>query len=49
MLYYKYLTHEFVYDNNCHTKSHVLNLMHFQGEIIIFFLKNKAPRRESVN
>ena len=28
--------------------THVLNLMHFQGEMLCFFLKNKALRSESV-
>ena len=25
---------------NCHTKTHVSNLMHFQEEVVHFFLKN---------
>ena len=29
-------------------KTHVLNLMLFQGEMVNFFLKNEALRRESV-
>ena len=32
-----------------HTKTHVLNLMHFQEVIVIFFLKNEALRSKSVN
>ena len=34
---------------NCQSKIHVSNLMHFQGEIVHFFLKNEALRSESVN
>ena len=41
------LTHEFLYENS-HTKTHLLNLMHFQVEIVHFFLKNEALRHESV-
>ena len=33
---------------NCHTKTHVTNLMHFQGEMVHCFLKNEALRGESV-
>ena len=30
-------------------KTHVSNLMHFQGEMVIFFLKNEALRSEIAN
>ena len=54
------LTREFLYDNINKIillnflviiviQKIVSNLMHFQGEMIYFFLKNKALRSESVN
>ena len=49
------LTHEFLYNNfnknillNILVKIVIKNLMHFQGEIIPFFLKNEALRSKSV-
>ena len=54
------MAHEFLYAffnkkilvnflvKNCHTKYHVSNLMHFQGETVYFLLKNQALGNESV-
>ena len=34
---------------NYHTKTHVSNLLHFQGEMVHFFLPKRGAEKQSVN
>ena len=44
------LTLEFLYDNfnkkYCHTKSHILNIVYFQGEIVHFFSQKRSAEKK---